>query len=122
MDNQSNKPHVKQKAGKKVERKKENKFSNAKKSSNPKAFTFQSSGRAEKTARRNNDLGEKKLHVPMVDRTPLEAPPVVIAVVGPPGVSCMNNTPPKKKKIWHFHFEGGQININSIFGQTIHKT
>ncbi|CAO3668113.1 unnamed protein product [Rhizopus stolonifer] len=53
--------------------------------SNPKAFTFQSAGRAEKTTRRNNDLGEKKLHVPMVDCTPLEAPPVVIAVVGPPG-------------------------------------
>ncbi|KAI9254273.1 hypothetical protein BY458DRAFT_579990 [Sporodiniella umbellata] len=85
MDDQSNKPHVKKKAGKKVERKKENKFSNAKKSSNPKAFAFQSAGRAEKSGRRNTDLGEKKLHVPMVDRTPLEAPPVVIAVVGPPG-------------------------------------
>ncbi|CEG78865.1 Putative GTP-binding protein AARP2 involved in 40S ribosome biogenesis [Rhizopus microsporus] len=51
----------------------------------PKTFTFQSAGRAEKTARRNFDLGEKKLHVPLVDRTPIEAPPVVIAVVGPPG-------------------------------------
>ncbi|KAG1339965.1 hypothetical protein G6F62_005595 [Rhizopus arrhizus] len=87
MDDQTHKPHVKQKSGKKVERKKENKFANAKKSSNPKAFTFQSAGRAEKTVRRNHDLGEKKLHVPLVDRTPIEAPPVVIAVVGPPGVS-----------------------------------
>ncbi|KAG1051203.1 hypothetical protein G6F43_006577 [Rhizopus delemar] len=85
MDDQTHKPHVKQKSGKKVERKKENKFANAKKSSNPKAFTFQSAGRAEKTVRRNHDLGEKKLHVPLVDRTPIEAPPVVIAVVGPPG-------------------------------------
>jgi ribosome biogenesis protein BMS1 len=33
------------------------------------------------------DIGEKKLHVPQVDRTPLEAPPIVVAVVGPPGVS-----------------------------------
>ncbi|KAL4209864.1 DUF663-domain-containing protein [Rhizopus microsporus] len=85
MEDQTHKTHHKQKAGKKVEKKKENKFANAKKSSNPKAFTFQSAGRAEKTARRNFDLGEKKLHVPLVDRTPIEAPPVVIAVVGPPG-------------------------------------
>ncbi|RCH94937.1 Glycoside hydrolase 2 (Mannanase, beta-galactosidase) [Rhizopus stolonifer] len=85
MEERTQKPHIKKKAGKKVERKKENKFSNAKKSSNPKAFTFQSSGKAEKTVRRNQDIGEKKLHVPLVDRTPLESPPVVIAVVGPPG-------------------------------------
>ncbi|CAO3607470.1 unnamed protein product [Mucor hiemalis] len=85
MEEKSHKAHVKKKAGKKVERKKENKFSNAKKSSNPKAFTFQSAGRAEKNVRRNNNLGEKKLHVPMVDCTPIESPPVVIAVVGPPG-------------------------------------
>lgn len=89
MEDQTHKTHHKQKAGKKVEKKKENKFANAKKSSNPKAFTFQSAGRAEKTARRNFDLGEKKLHVPLVDRTPIEAPPVVIAVVGPPGVSLV---------------------------------
>ncbi|KAI9469829.1 MAG: hypothetical protein EXX96DRAFT_532050 [Benjaminiella poitrasii] len=85
MEERTQKPHIKKKAGKKVERKKENKFSNAKRSSNPKAFTFQSAGKAEKTVRRNFDIGEKKLHVPMVDRTPLESPPVVIAVVGPPG-------------------------------------
>lgn len=87
MEERTQKAHIKKKAGKKVERKKENKFSNAKKSSNPKAYTFQSAGRAEKNVRRNNDLGEKKLHVPLVDRTPIESPPVVIAVVGPPGVS-----------------------------------
>ncbi|KAI8639019.1 hypothetical protein BD408DRAFT_422150 [Parasitella parasitica] len=85
MEERTQKPHIKKKTGKKIERKKENKFSNAKKSSNPKAFTFQSAGKAEKNVRRNNDLGEKKLHVPMVDRTPIESPPVVIAVVGPPG-------------------------------------
>ncbi|CDH50760.1 gtp binding protein [Lichtheimia corymbifera JMRC:FSU:9682] len=49
------------------------------------AFTFASAGRAERSARRNFDLGEKKLHVPLVDRSPIEAPPVVVAVVGPPG-------------------------------------
>lgn len=29
---------------------------------------------------------EKRLHVPLVDRLPEEAPPVIVAVVGPPGV------------------------------------
>ncbi|KAI8089812.1 uncharacterized protein BX664DRAFT_297772 [Halteromyces radiatus] len=85
MEEKAHKAHRAKKSGKKAERKKENKFSNAKKSSNPKAFSFQSAKKAERTARRNVDLGEKKLHVPQVDRTPLEAPPVVVAVVGPPG-------------------------------------
>ncbi|KAJ3398596.1 Glycoside hydrolase 2 (Mannanase, beta-galactosidase), partial [Chytridiales sp. JEL 0842] len=31
------------------------------------------------------DKDQTRLHVPMVDRTPLEPPPVVVAVVGPPG-------------------------------------
>ncbi len=53
---------------------------------NPKAFTFKSAHRAEKTARRNMDLGEKKLHVPQIDRTPTVPPPLVVAVVGPSGV------------------------------------
>ncbi|KAI9015835.1 hypothetical protein CLU79DRAFT_764928 [Phycomyces nitens] len=83
MEDKAHKAHNKKKGGKK-EAKAENKFTNSKKSSNPRAFTFQSAGRAEKTARRNNDNDQKKLHVPMVDRTPIESPPVVIAVVGPP--------------------------------------
>ncbi len=29
---------------------------------------------------------EKRLHVPLVDRLPEEAPPIIVAVVGPPGV------------------------------------
>ena len=35
------------------------------------------------------DLLEKKFHVPLVDRTPLEPPPIVVAVVGPPKVSFL---------------------------------
>jgi len=31
-------------------------------------------------------MGEKRLHVPMVGRTPDDPPPVIVAVVGPPGV------------------------------------
>ncbi|KAI8146829.1 hypothetical protein BJV82DRAFT_600037 [Fennellomyces sp. T-0311] len=86
VEDKPKKAHNAPQAGKKADRKKERKagkHSNAPK--NAKAFTFQSAGKAEKAARRNHDIGEKKLHVPLVDRTPLEAPPVVIAVVGPPG-------------------------------------
>ena len=32
------------------------------------------------------DLETKKQHIPLVDRTPLEPPPIVVAIVGPPKV------------------------------------
>lgn len=35
---------------------------------------------------RTQDLKRKKEHVPVVDRTPLEPPPILVAVVGPPKV------------------------------------
>lgn len=35
---------------------------------------------------RAQDIKTKKHHIPVVDRTPLEPPPVVIVVVGPPKV------------------------------------
>lgn len=35
---------------------------------------------------RHQDLTTKKQHLPSVDRTPLEPPPIVVAVVGPPKV------------------------------------
>ena len=35
---------------------------------------------------RTQDLKSKKHHIPVVDRTPLEPPPVVVAVVGGPKV------------------------------------
>lgn len=34
---------------------------------------------------------EKRLHVPLVDRLPEEAPPVIVAVVGPPGVRSIHS-------------------------------
>ncbi|KAJ6256945.1 Ribosome biogenesis protein bms1 [Drechslerella dactyloides] len=52
---------------------------------NPKAFAFANPGKLAKQARRSHDVKEKKLHVPLVDRLPEEAPPLVVAVVGPPG-------------------------------------
>lgn len=56
---------------------------------NAKAFSVAAPGRMEKQARRTHDVKEKKYHVPMVDRTPDEPPPVIVAVVGPPGVSII---------------------------------
>ncbi|KAF4550077.1 putative ribosome biogenesis protein bms1 [Elsinoe fawcettii] len=53
---------------------------------NPKAFAFSTPGRYAKQAARSHDIKEKRLHVPLVDRLPEEAPPVIVGVVGPPGV------------------------------------
>lgn len=52
---------------------------------NPKAFAPTSGRNAERMGRRNMDRNETRLHVPLVDRTTLMPPPVVVAVVGPPG-------------------------------------
>ncbi|KAI9218255.1 hypothetical protein BC828DRAFT_407761 [Blastocladiella britannica] len=81
-DTRPQKPHRKAHSGRKAEKK--NPTKNAVKN-NPKAFAVQSGIRLEKMGRRKEDLLQKKLHVPLVDRTPLEPPPVVIAVAGPPG-------------------------------------
>lgn len=52
---------------------------------NAKAFGVAAPKKLERQARRTDDITEKKFHVPMVDRTPDEPPPVLVAVVGPPG-------------------------------------
>ena len=53
---------------------------------NPKAFAIQNVGKTERRVRRKEDISEKRKHVPEVDRTPVEPPPIVIAIVGPPKV------------------------------------
>ena len=53
---------------------------------NPKAFTVTAPGRLAREGRRSHDIREKRLHVPLVDRLPEEAPPLIVGVVGPPGV------------------------------------
>ncbi|KAJ5792409.1 Ribosome biogenesis protein bms1 [Penicillium pulvis] len=74
MDNQANRSHRPAKEKKKYEGK------------NPKAFAYSNPGKLNKQAARSSEVREKRLHVPQVDRMPEEAPPTVIAVVGPPGV------------------------------------
>ncbi len=53
---------------------------------NPKAFTYKSAVRAARSVRRTLDREAKRQHVPVVDRSALEPPPVCVAVVGPPKV------------------------------------
>ena len=53
---------------------------------NPKAFAFNNVKKLEKKFRRTADIKEKRKRVPEVDRTPLEPPPFVVALVGPPKV------------------------------------
>ncbi|KAL9084550.1 MAG: hypothetical protein Q9159_005168 [Coniocarpon cinnabarinum] len=53
---------------------------------NPKAHAFAKPGKYQKQAARSSEIKERRLHVPLVDRIPEEAPPLVVGVVGPPGV------------------------------------
>jgi len=51
------------------------------------AFAPKSGRRADRQGRRNVERDQTRLHVPLVNRTPDdEPPPVIVAVVGPPGV------------------------------------
>lgn len=71
---------------KKAKKKTENDETLTDKQRNPKAFAFNSAIRAERRFRRRQDIETKKQHIPVIDRTPLEPPPILIAVVGPPKV------------------------------------
>ncbi|KAJ5584368.1 Ribosome biogenesis protein bms1 [Penicillium hispanicum] len=74
MEQQSNRAHRPAKEKKNYE------------GANPKAFAYSNPGKLNKQAARSHDVKEKRLHVPQVDRMPEEAPPTVVALVGPPGV------------------------------------
>lgn len=53
---------------------------------NPKAFSIQHAVKTARVVQRSQDIKAKKHHIPLVDRTPLEPPPIVVAIVGPPKV------------------------------------
>ena len=80
------KKHRRRSAGPKADKKKAKDEEKTTKEKNAKAFTFRSHVRAARAARRNLDRESKRHHIPVVDRTPLEPPPVLIAVTGPPKV------------------------------------
>ncbi|XP_014279016.1 ribosome biogenesis protein BMS1 homolog [Halyomorpha halys] len=89
VDNDSKKPHRPRHSGRKAEKKKAKNphvQELTDKQRNPKAFAITSAVRAERNFRRTQDLKRKKEHIPVVDRTPLEPPPIIVAIVGPPKV------------------------------------
>jgi ribosome biogenesis protein BMS1 len=86
----SHKQHRERNAGRKADKKETKKKKNHQhddsKQKNPKAFTFNSAIKAERRFRRKQDIDTKKQHIPVVDRTPVEPPPILVAIVGPPKV------------------------------------
>ncbi|XP_058461348.1 ribosome biogenesis protein BMS1 homolog [Malaya genurostris] len=83
--NEKQKSHKKRQSGVKADKKKaKNKPTD--KGKNVKAFAITKARSAEKRFRRKEDILTKKQHIPLVDKTPEEPPPVLIAVVGPPKV------------------------------------
>ncbi|XP_062211159.1 ribosome biogenesis protein bms1-like [Phragmites australis] len=53
---------------------------------NPKAFAFQSATKAKRLQARSAEIEQRRLHVPIMDRSIGEPPPFVVVVQGPPRV------------------------------------
>lgn len=93
METKDQKKHRKKNSGPKAEKKKKRHLQDLQlgdeedaRKRNPKAFAVQSAVRMARSFHRTQDLKTKKHHIPVVDRTPLEPPPVVVVVMGPPKV------------------------------------
>lgn len=92
MDEKEQKKHRKKQSGGKLNKKQKRHHAEGggteedARRRNPKAFSVQSAVRMARTFHRTQDLKTKKHHIPVVDRTPLEPPPIVVVVVGPPKV------------------------------------
>lgn len=103
------KPHSGRKADKKSSKRELNKEEIKERKRNPKAFAIQNAVKADRLFRHKQDKLEKKYHIPQIDRTPVEPPPVVVSVIGPAKVG-------KSTLIRNLvrHFSGK--NINEIRG------
>ncbi|KAJ7164613.1 GTP binding protein [Mycena crocata] len=87
MDDRPHKAHRPSQSGAKAEKKDKGKGKEKQHGFNEKAFAPKSGRRADRQGRRNVERDQTRLHVPLVNRTPdSEPPPVIIAIVGPPGV------------------------------------
>uniref|UniRef100_A0A2R9BS45 Bms1-type G domain-containing protein n=1 Tax=Pan paniscus TaxID=9597 RepID=A0A2R9BS45_PANPA len=73
---------------------------------NPKAFAIQSAV--------GMDLKTKKHHIPVVDQTPLEPPPIVIVVTGPPKVGKKFFQGLFKVKFLSFSLTGKKLRLTII--------
>ncbi|KAF9267564.1 DUF663-domain-containing protein [Marasmius fiardii PR-910] len=87
MEDRPHKPHRAAHSGAKAEKKAKGKGKEKQHGFNEKAFAPKSGRRAERQGRRNVERDQTRLHVPLINRTPEdEPPPVIVAIVGPPGV------------------------------------
>lgn len=93
MESWDQKKHRKKHSGPKAEKKKKRHLQDLQlgdeedaRKRNPRAFAVQSAVRMARSFHRTQDLKTKKHHIPVVDRTPLEPPPIVVVVMGPPKV------------------------------------
>ncbi|XP_042638855.1 ribosome biogenesis protein BMS1 homolog [Orycteropus afer afer] len=93
METKDQKKHRKKNSGPKAEKKKKRHLQDYQlgdeedaQKRNPRAFAVQSAVRMARSFHRTQDLKTKKHHIPVVDRTPLESPPIVVVVMGPPKV------------------------------------
>ncbi|KAF8318977.1 DUF663-domain-containing protein, partial [Clavulina sp. PMI_390] len=87
MDSSAHKSHHAPRAGNKKDKKDKGKGKSHDKGFNEKAFAPKSGRNADRQGRRKAEKDQTRLHVPLVDRTPDdEPPPVIVAIVGPPGV------------------------------------
>ncbi|GLB38154.1 putative protein of unknown function (DUF663) [Lyophyllum shimeji] len=87
MEDRPHKAHRPAQSGAKAEKKDKGKGKEKQKGFNEKAFAPKSGRRADRQGRRNVERDQTRLHVPLVNRTPEdEPPPVIVAIVGPPGV------------------------------------
>ncbi|KAJ6584809.1 hypothetical protein B0H19DRAFT_1227436 [Mycena capillaripes] len=87
MDDRPHKAHRPSQSGGKADKKDKGKGKEKQHGFNEKAFAPKSGRRADRQGRRNVERDQTRLHVPLVNRTPdSEPPPVIIAIVGPPGV------------------------------------
>ena len=78
-------PRAGSKAKKKEEKRRRKSGALTKKEKNHKAFGVHKAGRANREVQRNLDRAHRRHHVAIVDRTPQQPAPYVVAVVGPPG-------------------------------------
>lgn len=89
---QSHKSHRSRQAGaskkKKDDRKKKKNHGgdDGEKKQNPKAFAFSSTVKAKRMQNRASEKEQRRLHVPMIDRSTGEPAPYIVVVQGPPKV------------------------------------
>ncbi|XVF14733.1 hypothetical protein REPUB_Repub09cG0087200 [Reevesia pubescens] len=88
-DEQSHKAHRSRQSGasarKKAKAKNKNQNSDPKQQ-NPKAFAFRSNAKAKRLQSRSVEKEQRRLHLPIMDRSYGEPPPFVVVVQGPPQV------------------------------------